>query len=367
MCRTAADAVRARLDKNGAFVPHRAMPQNPDTPPFTVAILAMPDSAPLAIHGLFEVLAAAGGLWTTLTGQPGTAPRIRPLIVARSAAMFRSVVGLPIHPDLALADVGAVDAIIVADIELPLGGDPAERWAPEIAWLKERVGDAGLVCSTCSGSLVLAEAGLLDGRDAASHWSAAALFRDRYPAVRYRADRILCDSGMDGRLITTGGASSWQDLSLYLIGRFCGAEEAARVARIFLIGDRSEGQLPYAAMAQPRAHEDGVIHECQAWIGAHYDVDNPVAALIERSGLPARTFKRRFKIATGYTPIDYVQALRIEEAKQMLESGDDAVEAVAAEVGYADPAFFRQLFRRRVGISPARYRQKLRAIAAPQG
>lgn len=346
-------------------MPHRCMTETRDDDrPIRVAILAMPDSAPLAIHGLFEVLAAAGALWTTLTGQPGSRRRIRPAIVAREAAMFRSAVGLPIHPDVGLADVGAVDAIIVADVELPLGGDPGERWTPEIAWLKERTCDTGLICSTCSGSLVLAEAGLLDGRDAASHWSAAALFRDRYPAVRYRADRILCDSGMDGRLITTGGASSWQDLSLYLIGRFCGAEEASRVARIFLIGDRSEGQLPYAAMAQPRVHQDAVIHECQTWIGQHYDIENPVAALIVRSGLPPRTFKRRFKVATGYTPLDYVQALRVEEAKQMLESGDDPVEAVAADVGYSDPAFFRLLFRRRVGTSPARYRQRVRAAAA---
>lgn len=347
------------MDNNEAFVPHRSMTE--PEPPVTVAILALPDSAPLAIHGLFEVLAAAGQLWESLTGQPGGGRRIHPLIVARDAALFRSIVGPPIQPDLALADVGAVDAIIVADVELPLRDDPARRWAPEMAWLNDRVADTALVCSTCSGSVVLAEAGLLDGCDAASHWSAAALFRDRYPAVRYRADRILCDSGRGGRLITTGGASSWQDLGLYLIGRFCGAAEAARVARIFLIGDRSDGQLPYAAMAQPRTHSDAAIHACQAWIGAHYDVENPVAALVERSGLPARTFKRRFKIATGYTPLDYVQALRIEEAKQMLESGDEPVDAVAAEVGYADPAFFRLLFRRRVGITPGRYRQKMRA------
>ncbi|MFC3711186.1 GlxA family transcriptional regulator [Sphingoaurantiacus capsulatus] len=328
--------------------------------PVTVAILALPDSAPLAIHGLFEVLGAAGHLWTALTGQPSGGRRFRPLIVARSGEAFRSGVGLPILPDHALADAPPADVIIVADVELPLTGDPATRWAPEIEWLKRRVDGAALIASTCSGSLVLAEAGLLDGRDAASHWSAAALFRDRYPQVRYRADRILCDSGLDGRLITTGGASSWQDLALYLIGRFCGAEEAVRVGRIFLIGDRSDGQLPFAAMTQPRAHQDATIHACQAWAALHYEVENPVAAMVAQSGLPERTFKRRFKLATGYTPLDYVQTLRVEEAKQLLESGDAPVDTIAAEVGYADPAFFRQLFRRRVGISPARYRQRMR-------
>jgi transcriptional regulator GlxA family with amidase domain len=332
--------------------------------PIRIAILALPDSAPLAIIGLFEVLASACRLWTTLTGQAGGTQRLEPMIVARTAELYRSVVGVPIQPDVALESVPSVDVVIVADVELPLGGDPSALWMPEIDWLRQRSGDTKLICSTCSGSLVLAEAGLLDGCDAASHWSAEALFRDRYPKVRYRADRILCDSGKDGSLITTGGASSWQDLALYLIGRFCGPEEASRVARIFLIGDRSEGQLPYAAMARPRTHDDADIYECQSWIGQHYDVENPVSAMADRSGLTLRTFKRRFKLATGYAPLEYVQSLRIEEAKQMLETGDEQIDAIAAEVGYADPAFFRQLFRRRVGISPAHYRRKVRSFAS---
>lgn len=331
-----------------------------DVPPLTVAILAMPDSAPLGIHGLFEVLAAAGRLWPRLTGQPGHARQLRPMIVARTAQMFRSVVGIPIQPDVALADAPPAEVVIVADVELPLADDPAQRWSHEIAWLRARMAAGGLICSTCSGSLVLAEAGLLDGRDAASHWSAAPLFRDRYPRVRYRSDRILCDGGLDGRLITSGGASSWQDLALYLIGRYCGAEEAVRVGKIFLIGDRSDGQLPYAAMAQPRVHDDAVVHDCQVWIGRHYEIEHPVSAMVQRSRLPERSFKRRFKQATGYSALEYVQALRIEEAKQLLEAGDDAVDAIAAQVGYRDPVFFRRLFRRRVGIAPAHYRKKLR-------
>ncbi|WP_284734714.1 GlxA family transcriptional regulator [Sphingosinicella terrae] len=328
----------------------------------TVAILALPDSAPLGIHGLFEVLSAVGRLWPRLTGTAGCDTRFRPLILARTAAPFRSVVGIPIFPDHGLDEAPPADVVVVADVELPLAGDPAHGWAVEIAWLRRQAEATRLICSTCTGSLVLAEAGLLDGRDAASHWSAADLFRDRYPKVRYRADRILCDSGQDGRLITTGGASSWQDLALYLIGRFCGAEEAARIARIFLIGDRKEGQLPYAAMARPRVHDDALIQRCQEWIGDHYQVANPVAAMSERSGLPDRTFKRRFLKATGYTPLDYVQALRIEEAKQLLETESGPVEALAEQVGYDDPAFFRKLFRRRVGITPARYRQKMRSM-----
>lgn len=188
----------------------------------------------------------------------------------------------------------------------------------------------------------------------------ADLFRDRYPQVRFRPERILCDSGREGRLITTGGASSWQDLALYLIGRFCGAEEAARIARLFLLGDRGHGQLPFASMARPRQHSDAVIAAVQAWLVDHYDAANPVSAMIQQSGLTERSFKRRFSAATGYAPIDYVQALRIEEAKQMLETDDTRIDDIAGAVGYEDPTFFRRLFKRLAGVTPAEYRQRTR-------
>ena len=327
----------------------------------SVAILACPESGPLGIHGLFETLCAAGRLWPQLTGQPACDVRLEPKIIARTSEPFRTSIGIPVTPDHGLGDAPPAEIIVVADVELPFGADPTGRWVEEIEWLKRRAEGTALICSTCSGSLVLAEAGLLDGRDAASHWSAASLFRDRYPNVRFRPERILCDSGVDQRIITTGGASSWQDLSLYLVSRFCGVEEALRIARIFLIGDRNDGQLPFAAMATPRRHQDAVIQSCQEWIGQHYEVSNPVAAMIERSGLAERTFKRRFLRATGYTPIEYVQALRVEEAKQLLESGDGPIDAIAEEVGYDDPAFFRKLFRRLAGVSPAQYRRRMRA------
>ena len=217
-----------------------------------------------------------------------------------------------------------------------------------------------MVCSICSGALVLAEAGLLEGQEATSHWATAGLFRDHYPAVRFCPERILCNSGHDGKLVTTGGASSWQDLALYLIGQFCGAVEAARIARLFVIGDRSEGQLPFSMMAPPRNHEDLAIAEVQVWIADNYAQSNPVALMAKHSGLNDRTFKRRFRQATGYTPIEYVHALRVEEAKQMLETSSLSVEMVAAEVGYADPAHFSRLFRRLAGVTLAQWRRRYR-------
>ncbi|NZA26489.1 helix-turn-helix domain-containing protein [Luteimonas sp. SJ-92] len=338
------------------------IPESRHDEPVRVAILALPETTPMAVYGLYEVFSAVGWMWERLTGEPVAARRMRPQIVAMSPAPIASAVGTPIQPQAVIAQVPACDIVIATDVELPLAPGAADRWAPAAGWIRSQLEAGAIVCSTCSGSLFLAEAGLLDGRDAASHWSAADLFRDRYPQVRLRPERILCDSGAEGRLITTGGASSWQDLALYLIGRCCGPAEAVRIAKIFLIGDRADGQLPFAAMTRPRQHGDAVISACQAWIAEHYDASNPVARMVQRSGLPERSFKRRFRNATGYTPMGYVQALRIEEAKQMLETGEARIDAIAAAVGYEDPAFFRRLFRRHAGITPARYRQRYRTM-----
>lgn len=338
------------------------IPKSQHAQPVRVAILALPETTPMAVHGLYEVFSAVGWMWQHLTGERAGAPLMQPRIVAMSPAPIASAVGIPILPQATLDAVPDCDIVIATDVELPLPAGALAGWAPAADWIRRQRQAGAIVCSTCSGSLFLAEAGLLDGREAASHWSATDLFRDRYPQVRLRPERILCDSGGDGRLITTGGASSWQDLALYLIGRCCGPAEAVRIAKIFLIGDRAGGQLPFAAMTRPRQHDDAVISDCQAWIAAHYDAPNPVARMVQRSGLPERSFKRRFRSATGYTPIAYVQALRIEEAKQMLEAGDTGTDAVAAAVGYEDPAFFRRLFKRSAGLTPAQYRQRYRGV-----
>lgn len=113
-------------------------------------------------------------------------------------------------------------------------------------------------------------------------------------------------------------------------------------------------------MARPRQHSDAAIARVQAWLVDNYAVLNPVSAMAEKSGLSPRSFKRRFSAATGYTPVEYVQALRIEEAKQVLETEDLAIEEISALVGYEDPTFFRRLFKRRAGVTPAQYRQRNR-------
>lgn len=210
---------------------------------------------------------------------------------------------------------------------------------------------------------MLAEAGLLDGHEATAHWAYRDMFQRHYPKVAFRNDSVLCLTAESDLIVTAGGVSAWHDLAVYLIARFCGYQHAIETAKVFLISGHSEGQSPYSVMTRPIETTDRQISDCQVWIADNYALANPVEHMVERSGLNARTFSRRFRSATGLSPIEYVQALRVEEAKQMLEIKSYPVDDIGSSVGYEDSASFRRLFKRSVGLSPAAYRKKFQHIS----
>ena len=270
--------------------------------------------------------------------------------------------GIRITPDATLRDCPPVDIICVPEVNLPPGEALAERYCAEIEWLIQRHGQGTMLAAACSGAMLFAEAGLLDGQAATTHWAWCDVLRERFPAVQVQEQRALVISGEGQRLVMAGGGTSWLDLALYLIARSVGVEAAMQVARINLIDWHHIGQQPFARLARTRQVEDAVIARCQTWIAEHYPEPNPVRSMVRLSGLAERTFKRRFQQATGMPPLEYVHALRIEEAKQMLESGDLPIEAIANEVGYEDAGYFSRLFRRKVNLTPAQYRKRFGAL-----
>ena len=331
------------------------------------ALLAAQETSPSVLYGLYDVLYSVGAVFSDMTvGQPGSeAVDVR--IVAAGAEPFRCIGNVLVEPHASLAQIDTPDVVVVCDMYTPIHTPPTGKYQAEVAWLR-RVHEAGtLVCSVCSGSLVLAEAGLLDGRDTAAHWAYRDLFKRHYPKVRLRNEMMLCLSSEADGVVTAGGVCAWHDLAVYLIARFCGQRQAIDTAKIFLISGHSEGQLPYAVMTRPADGADGVIDACQAWIAENYSTPSPVERMAERSGLNSRTFSRRFTAATGYAPIDYVQALRVEEAKQMLETEGLSLDDVGAAVGYEDPASFRRVFKRNAGLTPASYRRKFARIRVGAG
>ena len=159
-------------------------------------------------------------------------------------------------------------------------------------------------------------------------------------------------------MITSGGAASWQELALYIIARYCGFEHASNAAKFWRIPILEESQIAFNALAQDILHNDHIVHESQQWVSEHYADANPITTMLDHSGLAPTTFARRFKKATGFRPMEYVHRVRIEEAKKRLESGNDVVENIGYDVGYEDPASFRRVFKRKVGLTPSVYRRR---------
>ncbi len=318
----------------------------------------------MVVYGLQEVFSCVGIAWEALTGEKTETRLMPPRIVGRTTAPMRTTFNATLAADHTFDEEHRTDVVIVGDLFFEEGGSPVGRWKEEIEWIRDQYERGAIICSVCTGSMMLAEAGLLDNHEATTHWSAQGTFEECYPRVLLRPERVLVPAGLEHRIVTSGGATSWTELALYLIARFCSDAEARRIAKIFLFGDRSDGQLPFAAMVRPRQHEDAAIAESQTWIADHYAVANPVSRMAERSGLPSRTFKRRFAKTTGYTPLDYVQSLRIEEAKQMLETTNDAIDDIASQVGYDEPNSFRRLFKKTTGITPNKYRVRFKSVVS---
>jgi len=326
--------------------------------PVSVALLVFPETSASVVYGMYDLFMSAGRDWGILVeGCPG--PQLMaPMLVAAGPGELHVGNGVAVMPHATLETCPRSDIVCVPEVNLPPGEPLAERFRAEIDWLKKRHADGVLLGTACSGAMLLAEAGLLDGLDATTHWAWCEALRERHPTVQVREQSALVVTGEGQRLVMAGGGTTWLDLSLYLIARSVGIEVAMQVARINLIDWHTIGQQPFARLARARQVEDAVIARCQVWIAEHYATSHPVASMQRLSGLAERSFKRRFQQATGMSPLEYVHALRIEEAKQMLEAGDQSVEMIALEVGYEDAAYFSRLFRRKVSLTPAHYRRR---------
>jgi transcriptional regulator GlxA family with amidase domain len=326
--------------------------------PVSIAILVCPETSGSVVYGMYDLFLSAGRDWgIVIEGRPGP-ELIRPLLVAKQPEPVCVCNAVYIAPHATLGQCPATDIVCVPEVNLPPDTPLAERYGEEIEWLRQRYREGAALAAACSGAMLFAEAGLLDGCEATTHWAWCDVLRTRFPTVTVHAQRALVVTGEAQRLIMAGGGTSWMDLALYLIARTVGIEVAMQVARLHLINWHHIGQQPFACLARARQVEDAVIARCQTWIAEHYQEPNPVSAMVRLSGLAERTFKRRFQQATGMSPLEYVHALRLEEAKQMLEASELPIEAIANEVGYEDAAFFSRLFRRKVNLTPSQYRRR---------
>ena len=325
--------------------------------PISVDLLVSRSVSPSSLYGLRDVMASVGVGWETfVTGEPPT-PRFNVRIVSTETGTLTRASDVEIRADLSLDQAEGADIVVVPGMSVSASEPLGDPYSTMCDWLRRVHRGGARVAAACSGALVLAEAGLLNDLEATTHWAYRDLFRLCYPRVRLRPEKNLCCSDARPDIVTSGGANAWQELALFLITQHAGIEQAVLAAKFWLLADQGGLQAPYMAMPLGIPHGDAAVRDCQVWLSEHYATRTPVAAMVERSSLAPTTFARRFRRATGYAPMDYVHTVRIEEAKQILETTDASIERIGEEVGYEDSASFRRLFKRKSGLTPAEYRR----------
>jgi transcriptional regulator GlxA family with amidase domain len=319
------------------------------TKPRRVVILAFPGVQPLDVIGPAEVFggadAIAGGDVYTVEV---VAKEPEPITVQSGAY------GLVPKTTTARCR-GPIDTLVVAG---GFGVAQAENDSALIRWIRSAARRSRRVTSVCSGAFLLARAGLLEGRTVTTHWASTAELARRHPELTVDANPIFV---RDGNVWTSAGVTSGMDLSLALVEEDLGRETAVEVARwLVLFLQRPGGQAQFSTHLSAQVAERRPLRELQSWIADNLDADLRVETLAERATMSPRNFARFFRRETGITPAAYVEELRLERARQLLEESADPVELVSVRCGFGTPETMRRAFSRRVGASPAAYRARFR-------
>ncbi len=321
----------------------------------TVALLAVQNCMYSSLMGLFDLFSVAS---FEMQRQSGSAdPFFKPIVVGPAERDVADFNGMSIRLDRYFAANESYDIVIAPVIFGEL--EPLLQDRETIDWLTEQGRKGACLCSVCAGAFLLAGTGLLAGKKATTHWNLADHFAICFPEVILRREKMLVD---EGAFITAGGVSAYLDLGIYLIGRFGSFELAAKLSKFLLIDPSRRLQSPYQIFSWNKAHGDGVIKTVQDWLEENSDRQVSVSELAAKARLGERTFMRRFKKATGETPVGYLQQLRIEKARRLLETTSLAVEEITSKSGYEDMSSFRKLFKRQTGLSPSAYRKKFSCL-----
>lgn len=331
--------------------------------PRRVSILALPGmSTGTPVNGLFETLAV--GNMVLGGGGADAEPHFDVEIVGLEPGIFVGACGLPMQIHRGVKEVTETDIVITASMFLPEEGWVQGRHPEIVDWLLRQHHVGADLCTACAGPLMLAETGLLDGRSTTMHWAFEEIFRRNFPQVRLRLDELLLVDGARGEFVMSGAANSWQDLILYMIARHVSPRAAQAVGKFLLYQWNMPSQVPFMPFSPRVDHGDGIIRALQDHLSSRPRVNLTVEELTEKSGLARATFNRRFVRATGFAPIDYLQRLRVEKAKALLEETCETIEEIGWQAGYDEPAAFRRVFRKVTRLTPSDYRRKFRLIDA---
>jgi transcriptional regulator GlxA family with amidase domain len=319
-----------------------------------ISFIAVEDCVFSGISGLFDSFAIANLRHSANTGKEAE-PLFATEILSADGKALAVNGGFQITPHGSYRDLGRTDIIILPPFLPPHIDAQPKKNRSLLAWITARHQQGAVIAAVCTGTFVLAETGLLDGRLATTNWVFARHFRRRFPKVLLHPERILTE---DDGLICTGAASAFYNLGLHIIENFASPELASQCAKVLLVDANRLSQASYSIFSTPKGHGDDGILKAQKLMESHLGENLSMENLAGQVGISPRHFIRRFKKATGESPLQYLQQIRIEKAKKIMETGPDTVEEITRAIGYENSSTFRKIFKKFNGLSPREYRDK---------
>jgi len=323
--------------------------------PFTVTVFGFNHALASAITGALDVFAFAGISWQRIHNLP-TSQKFKVQLASAHGLPFHCSNQLTLTPNIAIEDVSHTDILLIPTI----GGDidtVLTENQSQLVHIKRLHKVGADIAANCTGTFLLAETGLLDEKVATTHWGYADKFTQRYHNVDLQPEKMVTEQN---NIYCAGGGMAWIDLAILLIERYCGHQIASDTAKSHVLDFSRTNQTAYASSRQRRFHSDEDIMTVQSFIEEHLADTISVSALATTHNMTERTLTRRFKLACGTTPGQYLQSLRIEQARKLLETTAISLEKITNAVGYEDLSSFTRLFKKITGLSPSQYRAKFK-------
>lgn len=330
-----------------------------------IYVLGFDQALASAITGVIDLFALAGVTWNRIQ-QQDTAMAFNVQLASEQGRNIQCINGLQLGAHCSFNDIEAVltakqpaSAMDSNILIVPTIGGPIQQSLENnsaLIQLLRKADNAGwTIAGNCTGNFFLAEAGILDGKSATTHWGFETEFKQRFPQVKLQADQLIT---RDENIFCAGGGIAWFDLGLHIIERYVDFETAMQTAKAFVIDYRRDSQLSYSLMRIAKPHQDELVNNIQALIEQDCTISLSIDELAKQNNVSPRTLIRRFNSALGMPPNTYLQSVRIERARKMLEESDFNIDTIMIKIGYEDASSFRRLFKKKTGLTPTEYRNR---------
>lgn len=303
-----------------------------------------------SIVGAYKILSRANDYWKS--SRKASSYKIEVAGVSKTVEYYEGL--FSVRPHTSIEKITKTSLIIIPSLNHNyLQAVSANRSL--IHWVGNQYKQGAEIASICTGAFLLASSGLLDGKTCSTHWAAAGNFRAMFPKVNLQTDKLITD---EQGIYTNGGAFSFLNLIIYLVEKYFDRQTAIYCSKVFEIEIDRNSQSEFAIFTGQKSHGDVVVEKAQEFIESHVDEKISFERLSSRFSVGRRNFDRRFIKATGNTPLEYAQRVKIESAKKALETTRKTISEIMYEVGYSDVKAFREVFRKITGMSPLQYKGK---------